>query len=277
MNKKKIQLIILSAILSSIILAPKEYVLACDNVKDTQLVKWTHQDTCVEDDKKYKIDIDNVEYIVEDNTTDIVKFSDPNFKKALNEKLGKPFDAEITVGDLNNMSGVLDLEDKGISNIDGIRHLENIEALILNSNHLTTIPNEIEALQNLRTLELDDNQLIMLPDNIGKLKNLRELYLSDNQLTVLPNSIGELNNLEDFIVQANNLSYLPESIGKLDKLEKLYLCANELKEIPETITNLHNLRVLSLKVNYIEKLPKSIKEMKSLKDLDIRGNLIEDN
>ncbi|MGL4731182.1 MAG: leucine-rich repeat domain-containing protein [Clostridium sp.] len=273
MNRRKIQLLILSAILGSIILMPNESVKACEPEVRAEMIRYTIHNQVQDESIGNTFDIDNIEYDINNNNTEVIIFKDPNFKKALNQELGKSDSADITIDELRSITGELDLEDRGISDIEGIKYLTNIEALNLNANHLTKLPESIGNLKSLQVLELDENNLECIPETIGNLNNLRELYISDNHLTELPESIGNLTNLEEFMAQVNNLKCLPNSIGNLENLRNLYLCDNKIDKLPKSLGRLNKLEVLSLKVNYISQVPKEILELENLR-LDTTGNLI---
>jgi len=54
--------------------------------------------------------------------------------------------------------------------------------LILDTQGLWSLPDEVTALPNLVTLSMRENQLVVLPSTISKLTTLTELMLSNNQL-----------------------------------------------------------------------------------------------
>jgi len=59
--------------------------------------------------------------------------------------------------------------------------MTNLRKLILHTNKLTIVPQEISNLINLRLLSLGNNNLIKISHEINKLTNLRYLYLDKDQ------------------------------------------------------------------------------------------------
>ncbi|MDH5645428.1 MAG: hypothetical protein OEZ01_05445, partial [Candidatus Heimdallarchaeota archaeon] len=96
-----------------------------------------------------------------------------------------------------------------------IGNLIDLECLIFEENHLTSIPEEIGKLAKLKILKLRKNRLTNLPQSVVKLINLEKLDLSHNQLTNIPDDIVNFIKLKDFILEDNELTHLPEDIGKL--------------------------------------------------------------
>ncbi|HKP02932.1 MAG TPA: COR domain-containing protein [Chthoniobacterales bacterium] len=148
----------------------------------------------------------------------------------------------------------------------------NLTALYLDSNQLTTFPNEITQLNQLRDLHLANNQLSTLPPEIAKLTELRELYLSNNRLGTLPPEIGQLTNLTTLNLSSNQLSTVPPEIGQLTNLPTLNLSNNQLTTVPPEIGQLTNLRTLSLDHNQLRTLPYEIGKLPNLMRLFLQDN-----
>lgn len=89
-----------------------------------------------------------------------------------------------------------------------------IEKLVLNRNHITTLPVKIGTLKCLRHLEIVANQLDAVPPEIGSLINLERLDLHDNNIIQLPEQIWNLTSL----VYLNVASNLLESFPKIYRL-----------------------------------------------------------
>eukprot|EP01043_Picozoa_sp_COSAG02_P025766 COSAG02_NODE_1460_length_12494_cov_126.207422_1_plen_454_part_10 len=126
-----------------------------------------------------------------------------------------------------------------------------LQALILDGNQLTTLPESIGQLSTLRGLYLHGNQLTTLPESIGQLSTLQQLNLYGNQLTTLPESIGQLSTLQKLDLNGNQLTTLPESIGQLSTLQTLDLSGNQLATLPESIGQLSTLQTLELNRNQL--------------------------
>lgn len=85
----------------------------------------------------------------------------------------------------------------------------------LESNDLSTVPDELCSITSLSTLGLHENRLTRLPALIGRLQCLSWLSLRQNQLTELPESIAECTKLTTLYLKDNNLCTLPRRLGQL--------------------------------------------------------------
>ena len=155
---------------------------------------------------------------------------------------------------------------------------------------------------SLRALKLDSNKLTSIPDNICQLPELREISAVKNKITTLPFNIGLLNNLKKLLLPQNQLRSLPSTMKRLNNLQILNLEANRLNNIPilgdlplirinfnnnnlSTLMNLFQLNnkqgnfrmsktllVLSVNNNRLETLPSKIKNALNLKELYLANN-----
>ncbi|XP_056131788.1 leucine-rich repeat-containing protein 40 isoform X2 [Lampris incognitus] len=148
--------------------------------------------------------------------------------------------------------------------------------LLLASNQLTTLSEDIRLLPGLTTLDLHDNQLSTLPSSLEELKQLQQLRLSHNQLSVLPVEVCSLKNLHTLTLQKNLLETLPEELGQLDNLTELDLSNNCLVTIPSTLGHLICLQRLDLSHNRLTSLPDSLAQLASVKQLDCSNNQLND-
>ncbi|XP_076871121.1 leucine-rich repeat-containing protein 40 isoform X2 [Brachyhypopomus gauderio] len=150
----------------------------------------------------------------------------------------------------------------------------DLTKLLLSSNKLQTLSEDVKLLPALVVLDIHDNQLRTLPASIGDLQQLERLILSHNKLTELPQEIWKLTNLRCLHLQQNLLEQLPEDLGQLCHLEDLDLSNNKLTAIPDSLANL-NLVKLDLSVNSLKSLPPAISQMKNLRMLDCSRNHLE--
>lgn len=155
----------------------------------------------------------------------------------------------------------------------------DLTKLILASNQLKELSEDIQCLPALALLDVHSNELVSLPHNIGQLHNLTRLVLSHNnleelvpevwslpclqclkldynQFTMFPEDMGQLRTLEELDVGHNKLVSLPQSVGDLSKLLHFNASNNALKELPDSIGRLHELRDLKLNNNELSRLPK---------------------
>ncbi|TVK90638.1 Leucine-rich repeat-containing protein 40 [Bagarius yarrelli] len=139
----------------------------------------------------------------------------------------------------------------------------DLTKLLLSSNKLQTISEDIKLLPALVVLDIHDNELATLPRSIGELEQLQKLILSHNKLAELPTEIWSLTNLRCLHLQQNLLEQLPANLGQLCHLEDLDVSNNKLTAIPDSLANLCNLIKLNLSFNNLKSLPPAISGMKS--------------
>lgn len=82
-------------------------------------------------------------------------------------------------------------------------------------------------------LVLDQNHLSVLPEDINKMKHIVHLSVIKNNLNSLPSSIGSLAKLKYLDIHLNNISKLNENIWKLGSLVLLNVASNILENFPE--------------------------------------------
>lgn len=147
--------------------------------------------------------------------------------------------------------------------------LQQIRAIQIESQSLTSLPDDIEKLTNLVQLNLVDNRLTTLPPVISKLANLKVLNVSKNQLAGLPDAIGDLQKLTDLTLDHNKIQILPNSMRNLHQLKWFSLTNNRLAILPDWIKELTQLKRLFLTGNRLTALPK---ELPNLERIDINNN-----
>ncbi|XP_019383951.1 PREDICTED: leucine-rich repeat-containing protein 40 isoform X1 [Gavialis gangeticus] len=151
----------------------------------------------------------------------------------------------------------------------------DLTKLILASNKLQCLSEDVRLLPALTVLDIHDNQLTALPSAIGILENLQKLDVSHNKLKNIPDELTQLRHLKSLLVQHNELSHLPDGFGQLVSLEELNLSNNHLATIPTSFASLTNLIRLNVAQNQLRSLPAEISSMKSLKQLDCTKNFLE--
>uniref|UniRef100_A0A669D7J2 Leucine rich repeat containing 40 n=1 Tax=Oreochromis niloticus TaxID=8128 RepID=A0A669D7J2_ORENI len=149
---------------------------------------------------------------------------------------------------------------------DDIRLLPGLTTLDLHDNQLSSLPSALGELQNLQQLRLSHNQLHSLPVEMCTLENLRSLTLQQNLLENLPEDLGQLVNLTELDVSSNQLKSLPSSFGCLVSLQKVNLCHNQLSGLPD------NVKLLDCSDNQLTEIPASLSEMLALEQLYLRHN-----
>jgi Leucine-rich repeat (LRR) protein len=178
---------------------------------------------------------------------------DTNFEQALID-LGIDSDGTVNGQILtNDASGktILNLENKGITNLTGIEAFSNLEKLWCNDNNISIIDVSNNSL--LTDLELNNNQLSNL--NISSNTNLELLRCRNNQLT----SLNTSNNTELMEIDCAQNQITNLDISSNNSLIQLICFSNELTDI--NVTNNTNLETLSCGDN-------------SIASLDVSNNLL---
>ncbi|XP_067893356.1 leucine-rich repeat-containing protein 40 isoform X2 [Heterodontus francisci] len=151
----------------------------------------------------------------------------------------------------------------------------NLTKLILASNKLQCLSEDIQLLPALTVLDVHDNQLRSLPYAIGQLLNLQKLNISHNKLKELPDKLWNLSSLKTLHLHHNELEQIPEGIGQLVHLEDLDVSNNQLSTVPSTLGELSRLLRFNLANNKLKSIPLDISKMRSLKLLDATHNELE--
>uniref|UniRef100_A0A6I8QN14 Leucine-rich repeat-containing protein 40 n=2 Tax=Xenopus tropicalis TaxID=8364 RepID=A0A6I8QN14_XENTR len=151
----------------------------------------------------------------------------------------------------------------------------DLTKLILASNKLQLLSEDISLLPALVVLDIHDNQIVSLPCAIKELTNLQKLNISHNKIKQLPKELQHLQNLKSLLLQHNQLEELPDSIGHLSILEELDVSNNCLRSISSSVGQLTGLVKFNLSSNKLTALPTEIGKMKNLKQLDCTSNLLE--
>ncbi|XP_061834441.1 leucine-rich repeat-containing protein 40 [Nerophis lumbriciformis] len=152
----------------------------------------------------------------------------------------------------------------------------DLTKLLLSSNQLTSLSEDIGLLPALTTLDLHDNRLQTLPSALGQLQELQQLQLSHNQLTSLPLEVFSLKSLRSLTLQQNQLEVLPEELGQLEALTELDVSNNQLEELPSSLGRLCCLQKLNLSRNKLACLPHSLARLTNVKLLDCSNNMLSD-
>ena len=159
----------------------------------------------------------------------------------------------VSIGDLNGLTGTLDISDESLSSLqsDDFAGLSSLEELDLQKNSLATLPEDVfDGLSSLQNLYLDENSLAALPEDVfDGLTNLVRLNLHQNSLTALPSDVFDgLDSLERLLLADNSLAAVPSDVfDGLSNLQVLFLSNNPLVWLPpDLFAGLSKLRELRL-------------------------------
>ena len=159
---------------------------------------------------------------------------------------------------------------------DNIGNLKKLRILIITSNSLTSIPESISNLTSLEELSISNNYISSLPIRIGDLQNLTKIDARNNQLSTIPESIGSLIALENLLLDNNKIITMPSSFGNIKSLEELSISNNKLSYFPQGFGSLASLKVLLASNNKLKLINDSFSDLGKLSTLRLNNNLIED-
>lgn len=170
----------------------------------------------------------------------------------------------------------IDARFNGITNIDILTQLPNLEMLLVGHNGISTFAGSFPKLRTLvmdhcpvtsfdidaplpalLSLTLASAKLPSFKDNMfDNVPNLQKLNLDKNHFINMPLQIGRLSKLEHFSIAKNPLNTIPPSIGNLTELKFLNLRECNLKSLPSEIWYCLKLETLNVSSNVLESFPK---------------------
>ncbi|KAJ2722468.1 cysteinyl-tRNA synthetase [Coemansia sp. Benny D115] len=105
--------------------------------------------------------------------------------------------------------------------------------LDLSRNQLTELPADVfEHLPMLEHLVLDSNHIVSIPSSVGNLTNLVHLSCANNALSLIPIELTRLEKLATMDLHNNNLKLLPPELWLMPRLAVLNLSSNLLEQVP---------------------------------------------
>uniref|UniRef100_A0A1I8B8K4 PDZ domain-containing protein n=1 Tax=Meloidogyne hapla TaxID=6305 RepID=A0A1I8B8K4_MELHA len=175
----------------------------------------------------------------------------------------------------------IDLIDRRQCNLQTIpgdleRYARSLEELLLDMNHINSLPKSLFRLHKLQRLGLSDNDIHRLPPEVSGLQNLIELNLSRNDISDLPEELRICQNLQVLDISSNPIARLPDSITLCTSLTQLSLNDISLTKLPQDIGKLISLKSLEVRENHLRALPVSISELKQLQRLDLGQNELDE-
>ena len=234
--------------------------------------------------------IGNILFVQSAFADDEVVFECANLKNALTQIIGEE---TITVENIKELEGKLDLSYQNITSLVGLEYAVNVQDLILSFNNITDIA-PIASLENLQSLYLDYNWIRSLPNEKTNLISLKHLDISNNEITEIPGDFIDMPALKrlymgDLSLSASpDLSPLSDTLERLDisrakypdfsfvekltALELLMMNDCQMRELPN-LSQISNLNYLYFSDNNISSLPEYLGNFPLIR-LDFSGNLI---
>jgi hypothetical protein len=126
--------------------------------------------------EEYDFDNDTDEDTPDDRTFE----RERNFTEAINDHFFGGLDETVTIIDLKNLDGELELADYGISSLKGIEYCIHLASLDLSGNNILKI-DRLANLINLEYLFLSDNSIESIKA-LSEMKELKELDISHNMI-----------------------------------------------------------------------------------------------
>ncbi len=154
----------------------------------------------------------NRKFEYEDEFEDEINPNEYGFIDAVNRMAFGGIDDFITVEDLHNIEGELDLSDSDITDLTGIEQCRNITMLNLSGNHIYKV-DRLSGLDLIELLYLSDNEIESI-DCLENLINLKELDISFNSVE----DISILLKLHD-LIYVNILENPVKTRGIIEQLE----------------------------------------------------------
>ena len=194
----------------------------------------------------------------------IVNIPDQNFKNALiSLGIDTNNDGEIQLSEAQAVTS-LNLQQKDISDLTGIKSFSNLTALYCGRNHLTNV--DLSNMVTLRDAYLLKNNLINI--NLDGCTNLKFLYLQDNQFSSI--NLAGLINLQYINLDGNEFANL--EISNLPSLQRLSFMYNR---VPSTISfnAVPNIQYLYLSNSNLTSI--NLVGVESLKHLNCRYNQLD--
>ena len=152
--------------------------------------------------------------------------------------------------------------------------LENIkwvETILLVSNFLQRVPDNIHILGKLSCLDLRKNLLKTIPVCLLEMPSLCNLWLSENKIAELPKQCNWSSSLKTLDLNDNLLQTLPKSMAKA-KLTSLHVARNNLYYLPSWIEQMASLQLLDVSGNpRLKNVPQKLEKLNQTKSDSLIG------
>jgi Leucine-rich repeat (LRR) protein len=181
--------------------------------------------------------------------------------------------------DLWKMKGlqVLNCSHTGLSTLDGICDLINLERLIARENTISRIPFAIQHLRKLSLLDLSYNAIDDIPEELCRIETLSTLILRHNVVTRVPFTIGFLEKLCVFDFSENAITEVAGEIGNCKNLTTLLVNNNGSLVIGEWLSKLTSLKILDISgCAPLDKMPEYFSTFNALISFNASNLLIKE-
>ena len=178
---------------------------------------------------------------------EVISFPDPNLEQVIRDAINKQ------TGDIykSDVFGIYNLsaDAAGISSIEGLQYLENLESLYLTNDQISDLT-PLANLTNLKDIGMWNNQI----SDISPLSGLTGLYylcLNENSISdISVLDYSKFTNLETLKFGGNNVSDITSLTNLTDSIKNLELRDNSIMSV-DPISNLTSLEILDLGNNGI--------------------------
>ena len=197
---------------------------------------------------------------------DEIKFQDPKLEQAIRVKINKP-SGKLYQDDVLGIIK-LDVEKRGITSIEGIQYLKNLQDLDLDDNKIVDI-SPLSGLAKLKELDLENNQITDLSPLLG-LINLEELDFEKNKVSDI-SPLSNLTKLKELEFEHNQVSDI-SALANLVMLRELDFSNNNVTDISPLVSNtgIGSGDEIDMRYNYLD-LTAGSKNMQDITTLINRG------
>lgn len=202
-----------------------------------------------------------------------VNIPDPNLNEALHTKLGKPMSEGIMYVELAGLTGVLYLENKNISNAEGIQYCTNISGLYMDNNNLTSLP-DMTGMTGLTSASFAFNDFAEFPTGLVDTPNLNSVTLDHNPINSVSSSVSSMSALTYLSVNNCAFSSFPNEVTGMPNLQTLRMVNNSLGSVSNSITAMGSLRELRLENTGLNEFPSALYGMSHITSLNLNDNSI---
>ena len=170
----------------------------------------------------------------------LVQFTDENLKDAIYSYLKKEPDEPVYNTDVESIQQ-LNLNDMGITSLDGLEYFSSLQILELKNNMIDDLT-PLQGLTELEVLDLSNNDIYDIYP-LSDLTYLNELDVSHNDITVIPSNFKSLDQLNLLDISHNRITRL-SPLASMTSIKRLFMNDN-------MISDIQPLSTLTLQILYL--------------------------